>query len=77
MDSIPSTTPDTWTFYSYPIAAESWEDTTMYKYEEQLTHMLKSKLMFNDLSSTAKANNPKYIKEYNITAEQITNGMIF
>ncbi len=71
MDSIPTTTPDTWTFYSYPIAEESWQDTTMYKYEEQLTHMLKSKLMFNDLSSTAKANNPKYIKEYNITAEKI------
>ena len=71
MDSIPTTTPDTWTFYSYPAAEASWEDETMYKYEEQLTHMLKSKLMFNDLSSTAKANNPKYIKEYNITAEKI------
>ena len=71
MDSIPTTTPDKWTFYTYPIAEESWQDTTMYKYPEQITHMLKSKLMFNDLSSTAKANNPKYIKEYNITAEQI------
>ncbi|MBR6688651.1 MAG: hypothetical protein IKL68_01380 [Clostridia bacterium] len=71
MDSIPTTTPDKWTFYSYPIAESSWQDITMYKYEEQLTHMLKSKLMFNDLSSTAKANNPKYIKEYNITAEKI------
>ncbi|MBR6613991.1 MAG: hypothetical protein IKK84_04415 [Clostridia bacterium] len=71
MDSIPTTTPDTWTFYTYPIAEESWQDATMYKYEEQLTHMLKSKLMFNDLSSAARANNPKYIKEYNITAEKI------
>lgn len=71
MDSIPTTTPDKWTFYTYPIAEESWKDTTMYKYEEQITHMLKSKLMFNDLSSAAKANNPEYIKEYNITAEEI------
>ncbi len=71
MDSIPTTTPDKWTFYTYPIAKESWQDTTMYKYEEQITHMLKSKLMFNDLSSVARANNPEYIKEYNITAEQI------
>ncbi len=71
MDSIPTTTPESWTFYTYPIAEESWQDTTMYKYEEQITHMLKSKLMFNDLSSTAKANNPQYIKEYNITAEEI------
>ena len=90
MDVIPNTTPDKWTFYKYPGAAESWKDKTKYKYAEQLENMKKSKLMFNDISSRAKADNPKYIKEYNITASKIglskarldtaatwkTNGMI-
>lgn len=71
MDAIPSTTPDKWKFYTYPSAKDSWEDTTKYKYEEQISHMLNSKLMFNDISSRAKADNPKYIKEYNITAGKI------
>lgn len=90
MDVIPSTTPDKWTFYTYPGASDSWKDKTKYKYTEQLDHMKNSKLMFNDISSRDKADNPKYIKEYNITALQIglskarldtaatwkTNGMI-
>lgn len=71
MDVIPNTTPDTWTFYKYPEAKESWEDKSKYKYKEQLDHMKYSKLMFNDISSRSKADNPKYIKEYNITANKI------
>lgn len=71
MDVIPSTTPDKWTFYNYPGAEASWKDKTKYKYLEQLEHMKNSKLMFNDISSRAKADNPKYIKEYNITAKSI------
>jgi len=71
MDVIPTTTPDTWTFYTYPDAAASWKDKTKYKYTEQLSYMKTSKLMFNDISSRAKADNPKYIKEYNITANKI------
>ena len=71
MDVIPSTTPDKWTFYTYPEATESWNDKTKYKYTEQLEYMKTSKLMFNDISSRAKADNPKYIKEYNITSKQI------
>ncbi len=71
MDVIPSTTPDKWTFYTYPDAAASWKDKTKYKYTEQLNYMKTSKLMFNDISSRAKADNPKYIKEYNITANKI------
>ena len=71
MDVIPSTTPENWTFYKYPEAADSWKDKTKYKYPEQLEYMKTSKLMFNDISSRAKADNPKYIKEYNITPKQI------
>jgi len=71
MDVIPTTTPDKWVFYTYPAAQSSWSDNAKYKYEEQLTHMLNSKLMFNDISSRARADNPKYIKEYNITAGEI------
>lgn len=71
MDVIPLTPPETWTFYTYPAAKQSWEDKSKYKYEEQVLHMLNSKLMFNDISSRAKADNPKYIKEYNITAGDI------
>lgn len=71
MDVIPSTTPDKWIFYTYPEAAASWRDKTKYKYTEQLNHMKTSKLMFNDISSRARADNPKYIKEYNITASKI------
>lgn len=71
MDVLPTTTPDKWTFYTYPEAAASWKDKTKYKYEEQLQYMKTSKLMFNDISSRAKADNPKYIKEYNITANKI------
>lgn len=71
MDVIPSTTPDKWTFYTYPEASESWKDKTKYKYQEQLEYMKKAKLMFNDISSRDKADNPKYIKEYNITASSI------
>lgn len=71
MDVIPSTTPDKWTFYKYPGAADSWKDKTKYLYVEQLEYMKTSKLMFNDISSRAKADNPKYIKEYNITPNQI------
>lgn len=71
MDVIPATTPDKWTFYSYPGAAESWKDTTKYKYAEQLEHMKNSKLMFNDISSRARADNPAYIREYNITPNRI------
>ena len=71
MDVIPSTTPDKWTFYTYPEARDSWKDTTKYKYKEQLEYMKNAKLMFNDISSRDKADNPKYIKEYNITAMSI------
>ncbi len=71
MDVIPTTTPDKWTFYKYPDAAKSWEDKSKYIYVEQLEHMKTSKLMFNDISSRAKADNPKYIREYNITANKI------
>ena len=71
MDVIPSTTPDKWTFYTYSEASSSWKDTTKYKYIEQLEYMKKTKLMFNDISSRDKADNPKYIKEYNITASSI------
>lgn len=71
MDVIPSTTPDKWTFYKYPEAKSSWSDKSKYKYAEQLEHMKYSKLMFNDISSRSKADNPKYIKEYNITANKI------
>ena len=71
IDVMPTTTPDKWTFYKYPEAAASWKDKTKYKYEEQLEYMKTSKLMFNDISSRAKADNPKYIKEYNITANKI------
>lgn len=71
MDAIPSTTPDKWKFYTYPSAAASWKDTTKYKYLEQLEYMKTTKLMFNDLSSRDKADNPAYIREYNITANKI------
>lgn len=71
MDVIPSTTPENWTFYTYPGALASWKDKTKYKYSEQLSYMKDSKLMFNDISSRAKADNPKYIREYNITARKI------
>lgn len=71
MDSIPTTTPETWTFYSNPGAEGSWQDVTKYKYIEQLEHAKNSKLMFNDLSSKDRANNPNYIKEYNITPKTI------
>ena len=71
MDVLPTTTPDKWTFYKYPEAAKSWKDKSKYKYEEQLEYMKNSKLMFNDISSRAKADNPKYIKEYNITPNKI------
>lgn len=71
MDVIPSTTPDQWTFYSYPGAKDSWKDKTKYKYKEQLDYMKKSKLMFNDISSRSKADNPKYIREYDITPKEI------
>lgn len=71
MDVIPNTTPDKWTFYKYPGASKSWEDKSKYKYKEQIEHMKNSKLMFNDISSRKKADNPKYIKEYNITVNKI------
>lgn len=71
MDVIPTTTPEKWTFYKYSGAAASWKDTTKYKYAEQLEYMKTSKLMFNDISSRAKADNPKYIREYNITPKDI------
>ena len=71
IDVLPTTTPDKWTFYTYPEAASSWKDKTKYIYEEQLEYMKNAKLMFNDISSRAKADNPKYIKEYNITANKI------
>ena len=71
MDVIPTTSPDKWTFYKYPGAADSWQDKTKYIYIEQLEHMKISKLMFNDISSRTKADNPEYIKEYNITANKI------
>jgi len=71
MDVIPSTTPDKWTFYKYPNAQATWKDKTKYKYLEQLEYMKTSKLMFNDISSRARADNPKYIREYNITANKI------
>jgi len=71
IDVLPVTTPDKWTFYTYPEAAASWKDKTKYIYEEQLEYMKNAKLMFNDISSRAKADNPKYIKEYNITANKI------
>lgn len=71
MDVIPNTTPDKWTFYKYPGASKSWKDKSKYKYKEQIDHMKNSKLMFNDISSRNKADNPKYIKEYNITVNKI------
>lgn len=70
-DSIPTVSPEKWSFYTNPGAAESWTDTGNYKYKEQLEFMKKSKLLFNDLSTAERAMNPAYIKTYNMSASSI------
>ena len=68
---IPRTTPEKW-IYSYNSGAnQSWRDKTKYKYLEQLNFMKNTKLMFNDVLDKINVNNPKYMKEYNITANKI------
>lgn len=71
VDTIPETTPEYWSYYSNPGAADSWNDRNKYKYVEQLEYMKNTKLMFNDISSRDNSDNPDKIKEYNITANMI------
>jgi len=70
-DSIPTVSPEKWSFHTNPGALESWTAKGNYKYPEQLEYMKKTKLLFNDLSTKEKAMNPKYIKTYNLTASMI------
>lgn len=71
VDSLPTTTPDKWSYYSNPGAYESWNDTNKYKYKEQLEYMKNAKLVFCDISSRDNSDNPEKIREYNITASMI------
>jgi len=71
VDTLPETTPENWTYYSNPGAADSWHDVGKYKYIEQLEYMKNTKLLFNDISSRDNSDNPEKIKEYNITANMI------
>lgn len=71
LTEIPTTTPETWTYVTNEGAYGSWQDTTKYKYKEQLDFMKNSKLVFNDVLNKPNANNPLYMKEYNITASKI------
>lgn len=71
VDSVPETTPDRWVYTDIPGAYESWQDTSKYKYIEQLDYMKNSKLLFDRIDLKTNTCNSYDLIPYNIVANQI------
>lgn len=71
VDGIPETTPDKWNYININGAAMSWNDTSKYKYIEQLEYTKNSNLLFDTIDYATNTCNSYNLVEYNITAKNI------
>ena len=76
VDAVSETTPDKWDYVNIPGAYDSWNDTSKYKYIEQLEYMKNSKLLFDNINFEKNISNQYDLIKYNITASDIGLGKV-
>ncbi|MCX8075067.1 MAG: hypothetical protein N2749_05725 [Clostridia bacterium] len=70
-DYVPETTPDKWNYQYIQGAYESWQDSTKYKYIDQLNFMKNTGLLFDEINFQTNTSNSYNLIPYNITANSI------
>ena len=68
---FPDNTPEYWTYMYMNDAYSSWNDSSKYKYSEQLEYMKNSKILYDFLDFSARTTDPYNLVKYNITANSI------
>lgn len=71
VDGTPETTPDKWNYIYMRGAQESWNDTSKYKYIEQLNYTKNSNLLFDTIDYSSNTCNSYDLIEYDITPQKI------
>lgn len=71
VDNVPEVTPDYWNFILVPGAYESWQDTSKYKYNEQLEYMKNTKLLFDKIDYKNNISDSYDLVEYNLSSNSI------
>ena len=71
VDGTPEITPDKWNYIYTAGAYNSWMDKSKYKYEEQLSYMKNSKLLFDTIDYSTNTCNSYNLVKYNITPNTI------
>lgn len=71
VDFIPETLPDNWMYLYNSNALDSWNDSSKYKYAEQLEYMKNSNLWFDKIDYQSNTCNSYDLVEYNINANKI------
>lgn len=71
VDAIPETLPNNWRYITIQGAISSWNDSTKFKYSEQLEYMKNSNLLFDTIDYSKGTIDPYNLTEYNISANKI------
>lgn len=71
VDTVPETTPDKWEYVYVPGGYESWQDTSKYKYYEQLEYMKNTRLLFDRIDYKNNISDSYDLVEYNISSNSI------
>lgn len=71
VDAVPEVPPDKWNYISVFDALSSWQDSSKYKYIEQLEYMKNTHLLFDTIDYNTNTCNPYNLVEYNISANSI------
>ena len=71
VDAVPEVTPDRWNYIGVWNAYASWQDSSKYKYVEQLEYMKNTHLLFDTIDYNTNTCNPYNLVEYNISANSI------
>ncbi|MBR1884175.1 MAG: hypothetical protein IJ809_04485 [Clostridia bacterium] len=68
---FPDTTPEYWNYQVVNGALASWNDSSKYKYVEQLDYMKNANILYDTLNFDKRTTNPYNLVEYNISPSQI------
>ncbi len=68
---FPETEPNNWNYVLANGALQSWQDSSKYKYIEQLEYMKYTHILYDKLDFVNKKTNPYDLVEYNISASDI------
>lgn len=68
---FPETTPNHWNYVSIDGAYSSWQDSSKYKYIEQLEYMKNTPILYDTLDFENRVTNPYNLVEYGICANDI------